>query len=273
MYHAHWGLNASPFGGGAVQIRRADAAGPFAEALARLQYLVDQQGRVGLVLGVPGTGKTTLLRSFVDAARRKGSASAFVAGAQCDGLGFLDQFARGWQIALGREAAVAQRWERITDRLAELRYEQTVAVVAVDDIDGSARELRGHLERLLGLAQAHQARLTVLLSSASSSPTVLGSTLTDEVELRVDLLPWSEEETAEHVARRLFTCGSPTPIFTDDAITVLHELSGGIPRKVEQIAQLALLAGAGRQLAEIDAEMLVQSFEALGFAQVGQQVL
>lgn len=272
MYHAHWGLNASPFGGSAISLRGTEAPGPFAEALARLQYLVDQQGRVGLVLGLPGTGKTTLLRSFVEGTRRKGLASAFVTGIQCDELSLLDQLARGWQIPL-HETSASRRWERLTDRLAELRYEQTPAVIAVDDIDSSSRELRGQLERLLGLAQAQQSQLTLLLSSATSAPTSLGLALAGDVELRVDLHPWTEEETADHVARRLFACGSPTPIFTDEAITALHELSGGIPRKVEQIAQLALLAGAGQQLSEVDAETLVHAFEGLGFAQVGEQVL
>ncbi len=78
---------------------------------------------------------------------------------------------------------------------------------------------------------------------------------------------------AEHVARQLFECGSPSPIFTEEAISALHELSGGVPRKVEQIAQLALLAGAGQQMAEIDAATLVDAYQELGFAQAGKQLL
>jgi type II secretory pathway predicted ATPase ExeA len=268
MYHAHWGLNATPFGSGASTARGAAAAEQFAEALARLQYLVDQRGQVGLVLGVPGTGKTSLLRSFVAASRRQGLAAAFVVGRHGDESGLVQQLAREWQVPRTRNTSSVDAWHRISERLIELRYEQTTAIVALDDLDSCTAGAKGQAERLLRIAQAHEVPLTIVVSSSSQSATALGG-LVDEIELRVDLLPWSEDEMAAHVAQRLFQCGSPTPIFTDEAITALHELSGGIPRKVEQIAQLALLAGAGQQLPEIDAETLVNAYEQLGVTESG----
>jgi type II secretory pathway predicted ATPase ExeA len=272
MYHAHWGLNATPFGSGASTARGAAAAEQFAEALARLQYLVDQRGQIGLVLGLPGIGKTKLLKCFVDASRRQGLASAFVVGKHCDESGFIQQLAREWQVPRTRNTNSADALPRITERLIELRYEQTTAIVALDDLDGCSAGAKSQAERLLRVAQAHEVPLTIVVSSSSQSTPALGG-LADEIELRVDLHPWSEDEMAEHVARRLFQCGSPTPIFTDEAITALHELSGGVPRKVEQIAQLALLAGAGQQLPEIDAETLLSAYEHLGVAQGNEQLL
>jgi type II secretory pathway predicted ATPase ExeA len=274
MYHAHWGLTSSPFGQGSETARCGNGAnGPFTEALARLQYLVEQRGRIGLVLGAPGTGKTRLLQTFIQASRRGGLAAAFVVGGGCDEHGLLAQLARAWQLPLPRNTNSINCWERITDRLIELRYEQTAAIIALDDIDCCRPETRAQIERLLHVADAQQAQLTVLLSSSSNSAASLGSHLGDQIELRVDLLPWTEDETAEHVARRLFECGSASPIFTDEAIIALHELSGGVPRKVEQIAQLALLAGAGQRLVEIDAATLVDAYQELGFAQTGEQLL
>jgi type II secretory pathway predicted ATPase ExeA len=124
--------------------------------------------------------------------------------------------------------------------------------------------VRAQFERLAHLAATSQTQLTLLLASTPEGAGHLGQDWLDQIELRIDLVPWSEEETAEHVAQCLLRSGSAHPIFTDDAITALYELSGGIPRKVDQIAQLALLAGAGRGMEEIDAETLTEAYQELG---------
>ncbi len=262
MYHTHWGLRTSPFG--AESTSQTNASPGFDEALARLKYLLDQRGRLGLLIGSAGTGKTTLAKRFCEVTRRDGCAAALIGGKGCTERAFVQQLGRGWQLPLANEHAVDCAWEFIADRLIELRYEQAPAVVVLDDADVTAASVLCQAERLLNLAQSVESQLTIVLVSSLESAGKLGSALLDQVELRIDLSPWTEEETAEHVALRLFHSGSEEPIFTDEAITVLHELSGGIPRKVEQIAQLALLAGAGQQLAEIDAATLTEAYQELG---------
>lgn len=261
MYHTHWGLRTSPFG---AEAGSSHASAGFDEALARLKYLLDQRGRLGLLLGSAGTGRTTLAKRFCDVARREGCAAVLIGGNGCTERSFVQQLGRGWQLPLANEHAASCAWELITDRLIELRYEQTTGVVALDDADLTPINALCQVERLLHLARSVESNLTIVLVSSLESAGNLGSALLEQVELRIDLSTWTEEETAEHVALRLFHCGSEQPIFTDEAITVLHELSGGIPRKVEQIAQLALLAGAGQQLSEIDAVTLTEAYRELG---------
>lgn len=263
MYHTHWGLQTSPFASDIHSIATG-ASESFDEALARLQYLLDQRGRLGLLLGPAGTGKTTLLRRFCALSRSRGITVAFVNAVGCDQRGLLQQLARDWCLPAQRNGDSSQTWDLIADRLIELRYEQTPAIVMFDDAERASPEVLCQLERLLQLAASADAPLTLLLSSSFDGVSNIGRAWLDQIELRIDLCPWSEEETAEHVAKRLFHSGSEQPIFTDEAIAALHELSGGVPRKVEQIAQLALLVGAGQQLVEIDAVTLVEAYEQLG---------
>jgi type II secretory pathway predicted ATPase ExeA len=261
MYHTHWGLRTSPFGSEAG-VSNANAG--FDEALSRIKYLLDQRGRIGLLLGSAGTGKTTLAKRFCEEARKQGSLAALIGGKGCTENAFVSQLARGWLLSLGNDHGSSDEWDRIADRLTELRYELASAVVALDDADLTSAKVLCQVERLLHLALNADSQLTIVLVSSLESAGNLGSALLEQVELRIDLSPWSEDETAEHVALRLFHSGSDSPIFTDEAITALHELSGGIPRKVEQIAQLALLAGAGQQLTEIDALTLTEAYQELG---------
>ena len=262
MYHTHWGLQFSPFGS-TTPLAGTSLPG-CDEALARLQYLVDQRGRVGLLLGAAGTGKTTLLRRFCEVSHRRGLVASLVGGRGCDERSLLNQLIRDWQVSVAPNVSSAGLWDLLADRLVELRYEQTACLVALDDADLASVPARRQFERLSHLATPSQTQLTLLLTSTVEGAANIGQDWLDQVELRIDLTPWSEEETAEHVAQCLYRSGSAQPIFTDEAITVLHELSGGIPRKVDQIAQLALLAGAGQELEEIDAVTLTEAYQELG---------
>jgi type II secretory pathway predicted ATPase ExeA len=264
MYYTHWGLRSAPFGGPAGEVATQTESNPaFDEALARLNYLVEQQGRLGLLLGAPGTGKTSVAQRFVARLRRQGVPAALLGGRGCTEPAFLQQLARAWQLPRALDEA-GRAWELLDVQMAEWHYEQQAVVLVLDDADRASVAVRQQIEQLLHLAATNQTRLTTFLAGSPEQVTHMGASLLEQVELRIDLLPWNEDETAEHVARTIFQSGGEHPIFTDDAITALHELSGGIPRKVDQIAQLALLAGAGQGLEEIDAATLVEAYQELG---------
>ena len=63
MYESHWGLRESPFRG-LADPRYFYCSPTHDEALARLSFLVENHRRLGLLLGVPGNGKTLLLNVF-----------------------------------------------------------------------------------------------------------------------------------------------------------------------------------------------------------------
>ena len=70
MYTEHWGLNASPFSGtgGRKTFFESDAQ---AEAIARIDYLINNNRRLGLLLGDEGLGKSTILNHVRRQLRRR----------------------------------------------------------------------------------------------------------------------------------------------------------------------------------------------------------
>ena len=74
--------------------------------------------------------------------------------------------------------------------------------------------------------------------------------------LRCHLLPLSARETAQYIASRLRMAGGvPGDAFTRDAIDIIHQRSGGIPRTISVICDNSLMSGfavdqrpVGRQL-------------------------
>jgi type II secretory pathway predicted ATPase ExeA len=69
MYQAHWGLRESPFRG-LLDPKFFYQSPTHDEALARLQFLVHDRRRLGLLIGPSGSGKSLLLEVFADQLRR-----------------------------------------------------------------------------------------------------------------------------------------------------------------------------------------------------------
>jgi general secretion pathway protein A len=67
--------------------------------------------------------------------------------------------------------------------------------------------------------------------------------LEERLSVKCLLRPLSAEETAAYVTHRLEAAGSTRPIFEPTAMQPLHELSGGVPRRINRLCDLALLVG------------------------------
>jgi hypothetical protein len=68
--------------------------------------------------------------------------------------------------------------------------------------------------------------------------------LKQRVTLRAELQPFQLEETAGYIASRITTAGGvPGRIFTLEAVTLIHEFSGGIPRTISVICDNVLVNG------------------------------
>ncbi len=66
----------------------------------------------------------------------------------------------------------------------------------------------------------------------------------------VDITPTSPDHTAQYVRARLVSVGGKNELFASDAMTLLHELTAGVPRVVDSIAlgALEVAAATGERL-------------------------
>jgi len=250
MYQKYWGLQRSLFSTAAT--RESLAASPVhAEALARMDFLRESRGGFGLLLGSAGSGKSTVLAEFAARAER---AAALVTLATCAGTDDSSLLAA---LAAGLRAEPENHgtfiWRRLGDRLDELKLENVEGLLLLDDLDRAAPPALAVVERLLAVPGAP---LTIVATARPETAKRIGSRLLEQAALRIYLSPWNEEETREYVTTSLKNAGRSRPVFDEAAARRLFELSGGAPRKVNQLAQLALLAGAGQQLTQINRETI-----------------
>jgi len=71
-------------------------------------------------------------------------------------------------------------------------------------------------------------------------------------------------KTIQYIQHRLQVAGRTDPLFTGDALAALHEHSQGLPRSLNNLANMALLAGFIQQAQTIHRELvdgIVQEIE------------
>jgi type II secretory pathway predicted ATPase ExeA len=267
MYQSHWGLRESPFRN-CLDPRFFHQSPTHDEALARLHFLVEQRRRLGLLMGGSGSGKSLLLEVFAGQLRRGGQVAANVNLLGVQPAELLHLLAAALQLNLPPSEPVAAVWRAVSDRLAEYRFEQIPTVILLDDADRAGRPVLEQVARLAQHDLSPESRLTIVLAGHRERMGRLGDRLLELAELRIDVEPWEPLDTEDYLKSSLAQAGRQSPVFAEPAVARLHQLAGGVPRRISQLADLALLAGAGADLEQIDAEVVESVYQELGVVEV-----
>lgn len=263
MYASHWGLRKSPFGPTLDPRFFFESAG-HEEALARMHFLVEEDRRLGLLLGPSGCGKSLLLQIFAQRMRRARRPVAKFSLIGLDATGLLVAVADAFRAAVTPGAPDWRIWQLLERRLREHRYQELETVLLLDDGDLAAPEVLTQAARLAKHDLTPDARITMILAGQTERIGRIGGTLLDLVDLRIDIPAWEPSETAAYLNRCIEQAGGISQVFADEAIRRIHKLGGGSPRRIRQLADLALLAGAGGNLQRVDAETVESAGGQLG---------
>ncbi len=260
----HWGLDRWPFRS-APKVNQLYPTAAFAEALARIEYLVDGRRRLGVLLGEQGVGKSLLLQAAARQLGRQGRAVVLVDATGITSRELAWQVAGGFGAAPNEDADVQRLWRLIADRVVENRLQQVHTVLLVDEAGLAGPDVLTQLTRLTRLDASPAARWTMVLAAAPEQTSLWSRALRDLVDLRIDLVAWNAEDTIGYVQMALVEAGRTEPLFDDEALSTLHSLTRGVPRQVARLADFALLAGAGAGITSIDAATVEVAHEEISW--------
>jgi type II secretory pathway predicted ATPase ExeA len=126
-------------------------------------------------------------------------------------------------------------------------------VLAVDDCHNLAESCSKEiLERLCRLGEIEAGTVTVLLVDCDGRSEYGFPDRRWALEARVTRLTRSEAES--YLTAKLAEAGCTDPLFTPRAVTRLHALADCIPRGLNRLATLSLMAGASKRLEAISLE-------------------
>ena len=258
MYEAFYGFAERPFSK-TPDPRFLFMSSGHREAMARLQYAVEERDMV-LLTGEIGCGKTTLSRALIDALDDRHRVMLII-NPRLTPLEFLRALALRLEIDEPARFK-ADLLEQIGTALYR-SFEQGICPVLVID----EAQLVPHKEtfdeiRLLTNFQLDDRNLicVVLIGQGELRQRLRHRAyepLRQRIGMSYDLGPLDLAETREYLDFRVVAAGGAPGLFSPGAVSMLHRYSGGIPRKINHAASLALLEGFGRECCLID-EMVME---------------
>jgi MSHA biogenesis protein MshM len=251
MWMSHWGLTRDPF---------AELESPYVslpshdEAVARLVFAVDSSQHLAVVAAPEGLGKTAVLRKaraeLLDPHRQFVSVSC-----PRDGGLLFTLLAERLGQRVAREPSRPGAW-RALERAIRVATLQGVHIVAIiEDCDGPVdATVRRDLESLSRLGSIATAGLTIIRLERLVEDTRLAAGTGWPMNIGLQRL--TRSEVGSYLTAKAQWAGSAEGLFTPRAITRIHSLSFGVPRKLEQLARACLVAGAARGLEVINPELV-----------------
>jgi type II secretory pathway predicted ATPase ExeA len=256
MYLAHFGLAQRPFS------KSPDPAFLYlsrqhAEALARLSHAVEER-EIAVLTGEIGAGKTTLSRALVDQYADRCRFS-FVINPALPAAQLLSAIAEGFGLPAARRKR--ETWSALGSHLEVLDEAGQFPVVVIDEAQLlSGRAAWDELRLLTNLSADHRPLIGLLLFGQPELRERLraqgGEPFAQRVGVAYHVGALDQAEVGGYLAHRLAVAGRTRPLFTDEAVAALHRRSGGLPRRVNQLASSALLEGFVREVERIDAEVI-----------------
>ena len=212
------------------------------EALARLLFLVEYQRRFGLLVGDGGTGKSLVLKAFLGELEQCQVTVAYVDLYGLDGQEMLGELAFQLNSASIPGVSIAEAFRRIEDTLFAMHAMRQPCVLCFDHLERSGDECLTVLQRLVHRDRDTSCDTAFVVATRPAEASRIARLVEEQADLRVELEPLSFEETVWHVTGLLEKAGYDLPLFDLDALEVIHERSRGIPREINRLCDLALLA-------------------------------
>jgi general secretion pathway protein A len=267
MYEAFYGLSEKPFSL-TPSPRFVFQSEQYRAAEEALTYGIAQKEGFMLVTGAPGTGKTTLCRDLLEKLDAQKHRIALLFNPFLNGVEMLQALLSEFGVT---EVSTTSRKE-LLDRLNTYLLEQLAAgrtcVAIFDEAQHLTTEFLEQIRVLSNLETEREKLIQVILVG---QPELLAlvrtpqmAQLDQRVSVRCTLTDLSAEETQRYVYHRLNVAGAKGRIkFSDAAMRLVHQASGGVPRLINLTCDRALLAGYAEQSRSIGEKHVRQAIASL----------
>lgn len=216
-----------------------------ANALLSLDYVMNNREGFCLLTGEPGTGKSTLVRVFLNTWQDRAEIALVMTPrlspedfllailedleVVCPQSGNKNGMIKAFRDFLLSHAATGRRVAVLVDEAQNLPVETLEELRLLSNLETER-------EKLLQIILVGQPELADKLSGAELKQ------LNQRISVRATLTPLSYHSTADYLATRLRQGGAHAgALFEKNALDLIHRLSGGIPRLINLIASRGLM--------------------------------
>jgi general secretion pathway protein A len=261
MYRRHFGLSGDPFSI-APDPRFLFMSAAHREALAHLLFGLQGGGGFVLLSGDIGTGKTTVCRAFLEQLPSidPHCRVAYVLNPRLNVTELLQTVCEEFGVSVRGSGLKAQVDALNADLLAR-HAAGGRSVLIIDEAQNLSRDVLEQLRLLTNLETAERKLLQIILIGQPELRDKLAQPrleqLAQRIVARCHLGPLSREDSTRYLAHRLAVAGHHGTLpFDRAALRTLHRQSGGVPRKLNLLADRALLGAYAAGVAQVDAAIV-----------------
>lgn len=260
MYEEYYGLAEKPFENTADP-RFLYYSHQHEEAFTRLSYAIQEQKGAALLTGIFGCGKTVISQAVLSSLSKGKFETAFVINPQLSHVELLREIIYD----LGIKDNLPTQKTDILHSLDKVLHDNTdngkQTVVIIDEAHLIEDKLIfEELRLLLNFQYKNKFLLTLILLGQPELKEKINNIkqLQQRIAIKYHLSGLDEIETKEYIEHRLNIAGSSKEIFDQPTAKVIYNFSGGIPRRINQICDMALLTGSGRQKETVNEGIIME---------------
>ncbi|MES3015307.1 MAG: AAA family ATPase [Pseudomonadota bacterium] len=259
MYAPFFGLKHEPFSI-APDPRYLFMSERHREALAHLLYGVNGGGGFVLLSGEIGAGKTTVCRCFLEQIPRRTNV-AYIFNPKLTVLELLQSVCEEFHIPKPAgshgEPTVKEYLDPLNEFLLKTHAVNQNNVLIIDEAQMLSAEVLEQLRLLTNLETSERKLLQIILIGQPELRDLLAKPeleqLAQRVIARYHLGALTEDETERYIRHRLSVAGMTIAMpFDAKSIQRIHELSRGVPRRINLLADRALLGAYAVGKGQVD---------------------
>lgn len=262
MYKKFYGLEKNPFEI-SPDPRFYFATAMHNEALASLVYGVKKRKGFVVTTGEIGTGKTLLVRCFLQWLTKSQVPFSHVFNTRLSPLELLQYFMADLGLPITNNKA--ELLVRLNQYLITQYRKGSTTVLVVDEGQLLELDVLEEIRLLTNLETVEQKLLQIILVGQPELEQKLDSPslrqLNQRISFRCRLEPLSQEQIRDYIMHRLEIAGGSgiaAKLFPEPTLRAIAHYSRGTPRLINTICENALIEGFARQARVITAEMVSQ---------------
>ena len=253
MYNEFFGLTETPF---AIEpnARFIVLTDDYREALATLIYAIEQQEGWAAFVGSPGVGKTTLIIALLQELSER-IVPAVITNPRLEPIDFMNMVA----LELGLSGPFTSKGQFLVafrQLIQQCRAAGKILLLVIDEAQSITPELLEEIRLLANIDDGAPKALNIVLAGQMEMLALLGrpdsAALRQRLRHFYTLRALSLDEARTYIRHRLRVAGGSPEIFTERAVMLVHQQSGGVPRVVNVLCDEAMLVAFAKGVRKVD---------------------